>query len=67
MLRITREVDAADWLTRDGSLENAPRPPETFIGPMKIGIHWKQAIDLDLYATARSGAETLFFQLTFWR
>ena len=31
-------------------------------GPLKIGIRWKQNIDLDLYAAPRPGAETLFFQ-----
>jgi hypothetical protein len=31
---------------------------------MKIGIRWKDNIDLDLYATPKPGAETLFFQHT---
>ena len=29
---------------------------------MKIGIRWKNNIDLDLYASPRADAETLFFQ-----
>jgi len=29
---------------------------------MKIGIRWKDNIDLDLYAIPRPGADTLFFQ-----
>ena len=32
------------------------------VGPMKIGIRWSANLDLDLYAKANSGAETLFFQ-----
>jgi hypothetical protein len=31
---------------------------------MKIGIRWKEDIDLDLYATPRKDAETLFFEHT---
>jgi hypothetical protein len=34
------------------------------VGPMKIGIRWKDNIDLDLYAAPRRDAETLFFQHT---
>lgn len=32
------------------------------VGRMKIGIRWKNNIDLDLYAAPRPQAETLFFQ-----
>lgn len=64
MLRISRTVDVADWLTRDGVNFTAQRPPKVMIGPMKIGIRWKYNIDLDLYATPARGAETLFFQHT---
>src|SRR5204863_301727 len=42
--------------------EIAQIPPTTMVGPMKIGIRWKDNIDLDLYATPHAGAETLFFQ-----
>ena len=62
MLRIGREVELADWIQRDSLPETAPRPPSVLFGQMKIGIRWKENIDLDLYATPRSGAETLFFQ-----
>jgi len=62
MLRIGREVDVADWIQRDSILEVAQRPPSVMFGPMKIGIRWKDNIDLDLYAAPRQGAETLFFQ-----
>jgi hypothetical protein len=64
MLRISREVEIADWLTRDGLAQSAQRPPSVMVGPMKIGIRWKNNIDLDLYATPHRGAETLFFQHT---
>ncbi len=62
MLRIGREVELADWIQRDAVLEPAQRAPSVMSGPMKIGIRWKNNIDLDLYATPRPGAETLFFQ-----
>jgi hypothetical protein len=62
MLRVNREVTTTDWLTRD-TVPKAPQtPPSTMIGPMKIGIRWKERIDLDLYATPRPGAETLYFE-----
>src|SRR5262249_40799284 len=62
MLRISRNVEITDWITRDALPEPAPRPPETMVGALKIGIRWKSNIDLDLYATPRHGSETLFFQ-----
>jgi hypothetical protein len=62
MLRVSRSVELTDWITRDALPEMAPRPPTAMLGPMKIGIRWKDNIDLDLYATPRHGAETLFFQ-----
>jgi hypothetical protein len=31
---------------------------------MKIGIRWRENLDLDLYASPHPGAETLFFQHT---
>jgi hypothetical protein len=61
MLRIGRSVQLADWLTRD-NVPAVQQPPTTRVGPMKIGIRWKDEIDLDLYATPHRGAETLFFQ-----
>ena len=64
MLRISRSVEIADWLTRDKLSELSPAPPSTLVGPMKIGIRWKNDIDIDLYATPVSGGETLFFQHT---
>ncbi|HWW02950.1 MAG TPA: hypothetical protein VNZ64_24835 [Candidatus Acidoferrum sp.] len=62
MLRINRDVELTDWLTSDARAETAQSPPATMVGPLKIGIRWKRNIDLDLYATPRRGAETLFFQ-----
>ena len=62
MLRVGRDVQLADWLTRGTLPDPAPLPPSAMVGPMKIGIRWKDDIDLDLYATPRRGAETLFFQ-----
>jgi hypothetical protein len=64
MLRVSRNVEVADWLTRDTLPDPAPRPPSSMVGPLKIGIRWKENIDLDVYATPRRGAETLFFQHT---
>ena len=64
MLRITRDVGAADWITRDALSGPRPGPPTNNIGPMKIGIRWKGDIDLDLYAAASHDAETLFFEHT---
>ncbi len=62
MLRVNRSVTATDWLTRDTVPAGGQTPPSIRIGPMKIGIRWKERIDLDLYATARPGAETLYFE-----
>ena len=62
MLRVSRGVTMTDWLTRDTLPAGAQVPPSTMIGPMKIGIRWKERIDLDLYATPRPGAETLYFE-----
>lgn len=62
MLRVSRGVEIADWLTRDTVAIGNQLPPGRLVGPMKIGIRWKEKVDLDLYATPRSGAETLFFQ-----
>jgi hypothetical protein len=61
MLRVGRKVEIADWLTRDTVPHDVP-VPRTMVGPMKIGIRWKERIDLDLYASPRPDAETLFFQ-----
>lgn len=62
MLRITRDVPTTDWLTGDLPSAGVSPAPATMVGPMRIGIRWSQNIDLDLYATPHSGAETLFFQ-----
>ena len=64
MLRITRDVDVADWITRDTVHNAAQHPPSVTVGPMKIGIRWTGDIDLDLYATPSREAETLFFEHT---
>jgi hypothetical protein len=61
MLRVNRSVEISDWLTRD-TISAAQVPPSTLVGPMKIGIRWKERVDLDLYATPRQGAETLYFE-----
>jgi len=62
MLRVSRGVTMTDWLTRDTLPAGAQAPPSIMAGPMKIGIRWKERIDLDLYATPRPGAETLYFE-----
>ena len=62
MLRVNRGVTITDWLTRDTLPEGGQTPPSIMVGPMKIGIRWKERIDLDLYATARPGTETLHFK-----
>ncbi len=64
MLRISRDISTGDWITRDIVSNAASTPPSTTVGPMKIGIRWKGNIDLDLYATPRHGAQTLFFENT---
>lgn len=64
MLRITRDVGVADWITREIIPGGSQVPPTSTVGPMKIGIRWQGDIDLDLYATPRAGAETLFFEHT---
>lgn len=61
MLRAARSVKQVDWLTGEAPDSNPP-PPREFVGPLKIGIRWKQDIDLDLYATPSRTSETLFFQ-----
>lgn len=63
MLRITRDVGSMDWITRD-AVPTAQTPPTRMVGPLKIGIRWKGNIDLDLYATPKPGAETLYFEHT---
>lgn len=62
MIRITRDMGDAQWITRETLSGNPPPPPVSPIGPMKIGIRWTGDIDLDLYAASKSGAETLFFE-----
>jgi hypothetical protein len=62
MLRITREIGVADWITRDTLPQGPQRPPTITVGVMKIGIRWKGDVDIDLYARPTSGAETLFFE-----
>ena len=63
MVRATRNVELVDWLTGD-----APGTSHAAFAhdrsTMKIGIRWKEDIDLDLYATPRKDAETLFFEHT---
>lgn len=61
MLRVNRSVEINDWITRD-TLSMAQVPPSVMVGPMKIGIRWKEKVDLDLYATPRPGAATLYFE-----
>ena len=64
MLRIHRDLNVADWITRETLSGSKPPPPSRKVGPMKIGIRWKGAVDLDLYAAANSGSDTLFFEQT---
>lgn len=61
MLRITRDVGQTDWITQDTVTRVGRTPPESRVGPMKIGIRWQGNLDLDLYARPRSGSEQLFF------
>jgi hypothetical protein len=63
MFRITRDVASRDWITRD-DISPAGQPPSKTVGPMKIGIRWQGDWDLDLYASGKPGAQTLFFQHT---
>ena len=62
MIRITRDPGVADWITRDTLPDHPQPPPVSERGPMRIGIRWTGAIDLDLYASPGPGAETLFFE-----
>jgi len=64
MLRITRDVGIADWITRDVLPNISQRPPTILVGPMKIGIRWQGNLDLDLYSTPKPNAETLYFEHT---
>lgn len=63
MLRITRDIGVADWITRELPADR-PKPPTKTTGPMKIGIRWKGDIDLDLYASASQDSERLYFEHT---
>lgn len=63
MLRITRDIGVADWITRE-DIHGATTPPSRTFGPMKIGIRWKGEIDLDLYARGTRESEMLFFEHT---
>jgi hypothetical protein len=62
MLRITRDVGLADWITRDVLPRIEHEPPAHTVGSMKIGIRWKGDIDLDLYSRPTETAEPLFFE-----
>ncbi len=62
MVRVRRDVGASDWITRDVLTKVQSGPPSSTKGPMKIGIRWQGALDLDLYASPNSRGETLFFE-----
>jgi hypothetical protein len=64
MLRISRDVHIADWITRDVLSNISHGPPSITVGPMKIGIRWQGNIDIDLYAAAKHDAERLYFEHT---
>lgn len=64
MIRITRDIGMADWITSDVPRNLGIRPPSIQRGPMKIGIRWTENIDLDLYAKPDRNRETLYFQNT---
>jgi len=64
MLRVGRSLEVTDRLTRDALPQGEPPPPAESRAPMKIGIRWRENLDLDLYASPHPGAETLFFQHT---
>jgi hypothetical protein len=61
MWRLTRTVGESDWITRETVPSTAKIPPRSPLGRLKIGIRWRGAIDLDLYARPRPEAEVLFF------
>ncbi|MBT5926257.1 MAG: hypothetical protein HOH33_06530 [Verrucomicrobia bacterium] len=62
MLRIKRDVGSSDWITSTLPDHLKVTPPSQLQGPMKIGIRWKGGMDLDLYARAHEGGQTLFFE-----
>jgi hypothetical protein len=64
MLRITRDIGVADWITRELPRNQHQPPPSRTVGPMKIGIRWQDQLDLDLYASSTPESETLFFEHT---
>lgn len=64
MLRIKRDIGSSDWITSTLPDHRKITPPTQHEGPLKIGIRWNGDMDLDLYARAREGAETLFFEYT---
>ena len=64
MLRISRDVGAVEWLTRDRPDNLAQQPPTATVGRMKIGIRWQGDLDLDLYARPQPGSERLYFEHT---
>lgn len=64
MLRVARDVQLVDWITRDLPSNHRSPPPATTVGPMKIGIRWQGDVDLDLYAQSRKETEVLYFEHT---
>ncbi len=62
MVRVSRNVGMADWITRDTLPDQPVAPPIRTAGPLKVGIRWRGSVDLDLYARPVPGAQTLFFQ-----
>jgi hypothetical protein len=64
MLRIKRDIGSSDWITTTLPDHRKITPPTQLQGPLKIGIRWNGDMDLDLYARAKEGGETLFFEHT---
>ena len=64
MLRIKRDIGSSDWITTSLPDHRKITPPTQLQGPLKIGIRWNTDMDLDLYARAQEGRQTLFFENT---
>ena len=61
---LENRVKRASIMSDGTQISATDQPPANLVGPMKIGIRWHGNWDLDLYASAKPGAPTLFFQNT---
>lgn len=64
MIRIQRMIGSTDWITSNLTKNSSFQPPTMLEGPIKVGIRWHGAMDLDLYARSAPEADTLFFENT---